>query len=211
MEKKPFPLPSSTWTSKWSRGEPPSSGSVKLTNLAIRSPALFRYASARLPVRLATAASLLIAVTATVTGRMATRAPADTRPDALAAGGGESVAAAGGTGWFTLKGTFKIAGAAPAPVEDERQRHVLLRGQARKEVEELEDEADGAAAVPGQAVLVEGGATTVRVVNTTDDDKVVSIPGRHGWLVDLRGRPLQPFETSFPLAPWSIATVRLAP
>jgi len=61
------------------------------------------------------------------------------------------------------------------------------------------------------AVLVEGGATTVRVVNTTDDAKVVSIPGRHGWLVDLRGRPVEPFEASFPLAPWSIATARLAP
>jgi hypothetical protein len=30
-----------------------------------------------------------------------------------------------------------------------------------------------------------------------------------GWLVDLIGRPLEPFEGGFPLRPGGIATVRL--
>ena len=38
---------------------------------------------------------------------------------------------------------------------------------------------------------------------------VVSIPGRSGWLVDLRGYPLEPFEGSFELRPFGIATARL--
>ena len=37
----------------------------------------------------------------------------------------------------------------------------------------------------------------------------VTIDGRAGWLVDLRGRPVQPFEGSFDLTPWQIATVNL--
>ncbi len=32
-----------------------------------------------------------------------------------------------------------------------------------------------------------------------------------GWLVDLRGRPLEPFDGAFELAPWRIATALIAP
>ena len=53
------------------------------------------------------------------------------------------------------------------------------------------------------------GALEVRVFNPADDEATVSMPGRSGWLVDLRGRPLSPFEGSFPLRPHGIATVRL--
>jgi hypothetical protein len=38
---------------------------------------------------------------------------------------------------------------------------------------------------------------------------VVSIDGRSGWLVDLRGRALEPFAGSFELGPWRIATAVL--
>ena len=38
---------------------------------------------------------------------------------------------------------------------------------------------------------------------------VVSFPGRAGWLVDLRGYPLEAFEGSFELRPFGIATARL--
>ena len=38
----------------------------------------------------------------------------------------------------------------------------------------------------------------------------VDFGARSGWLVDLRGRPLSPFDSSFPLRPWGIATVHLA-
>ena len=60
------------------------------------------------------------------------------------------------------------------------------------------------------AVLREPGGLTVRVFNPTDDETVVEIPGRRGWLIDLRGRALEPFEGSFPLRPHGIATAQLA-
>jgi Glycosyl hydrolases family 38 N-terminal domain/Glycosyl hydrolases family 38 C-terminal domain/Alpha mannosidase middle domain len=60
------------------------------------------------------------------------------------------------------------------------------------------------------AVVRDGGALTVRVVNPRDEATTVAIEGRRGWLVDLRGRPLEPFEQSFSLRPWGIATAALA-
>jgi mannosylglycerate hydrolase len=53
------------------------------------------------------------------------------------------------------------------------------------------------------------GALEVRVFNPTDDDVTVDLPGRTGWLVDLRGRPVAPFEGSFPLRPHGIVTAQL--
>ena len=56
----------------------------------------------------------------------------------------------------------------------------------------------------------QAGALEVRVFNPTDDaDDRVTLPGCAGWLVDLRGRPVAPFEGSFPLRPHGIATARL--
>jgi hypothetical protein len=49
----------------------------------------------------------------------------------------------------------------------------------------------------------------VRVFNPTDAATTVHLGGRTGWLVDLRGRPLEPFTGAFPLGPWQIATARL--
>jgi alpha-mannosidase len=60
------------------------------------------------------------------------------------------------------------------------------------------------------AVRRERGHLVVRVFNPTSEPTTVRIPGRRGWLVDLRGRPLEPFEGSFELAPWRIATAQLA-
>jgi alpha-mannosidase len=60
------------------------------------------------------------------------------------------------------------------------------------------------------AVRREGGTLEVRVFNPTDGDTTVDLDGRTGWLVDLRGRPLGPFDGSFPLGPWQIATARLS-
>ncbi|MBV9040634.1 MAG: hypothetical protein JOZ68_06500, partial [Acidimicrobiia bacterium] len=59
------------------------------------------------------------------------------------------------------------------------------------------------------AVMRRGGELEVRVFNPTDDDTVVSIDGRTGWLIDLRGRPIEPFDGGFPLRAWGIATARL--
>ena len=71
----------------------------------------------------------------------------------------------------------------------------------------------------GQELSVEGaevsalrrapGGLELRVFNPTDAATTVRIAGRRGWLVDLRGRPLEPFEGGFELSPWRIATLRL--
>jgi mannosylglycerate hydrolase len=59
------------------------------------------------------------------------------------------------------------------------------------------------------AVRREAGALEVRVFNPTDSPTVVTIEGRSGWLVDLRGRPISPFEGRFDLRPHGIATIRI--
>ena len=50
----------------------------------------------------------------------------------------------------------------------------------------------------------------VRVFNPTPAETEVRIEGRRGWLVDLRGRPVEPFDGRFRLRPWAIATAHLA-
>ena len=59
------------------------------------------------------------------------------------------------------------------------------------------------------ALRREGGRVEVRLFNPRDQVTTVEIVGRSGWLVDLRGRPLAPFEGSFELRPQGIVTVRL--
>jgi len=59
------------------------------------------------------------------------------------------------------------------------------------------------------AVRRVGGALEVRLFNPTDGEATVSIGGRSGWLVDLRGRPLNLVDGSFALRPFGIATLRL--
>lgn len=71
----------------------------------------------------------------------------------------------------------------------------------------------------GQELSVEGakvsalrrapGGLEVRVFNPSDAESTVRIDGRQGWVVDLRGRPLEPFEGRLALPPWRIATLRL--
>jgi alpha-mannosidase len=61
------------------------------------------------------------------------------------------------------------------------------------------------------ALRREGGVLEVRVFNPTDETSTVSIAGRSGWLVDLRGYPERAFEGSFELRPFGIATARLYP
>jgi mannosylglycerate hydrolase len=60
------------------------------------------------------------------------------------------------------------------------------------------------------SVVREGDALVVRVFNPSDEPADVTVEGRRGWQVDLRGRPVSPFEGSFRLRPWGIATVSLA-
>ena len=59
------------------------------------------------------------------------------------------------------------------------------------------------------AVVRRAGALEVRVFNPSDDATTVGLSGRSGWLMDQRGRPLEPFEDGFALRPWGIATARI--
>jgi len=60
------------------------------------------------------------------------------------------------------------------------------------------------------AVVREGDGLVVRVFNPAAEAATVTIEGRRGWLVDLRGRPLAPFEGSFELPSYGIASAALA-
>ncbi|HEX3947467.1 MAG TPA: hypothetical protein VHW47_07155, partial [Acidimicrobiales bacterium] len=59
------------------------------------------------------------------------------------------------------------------------------------------------------AVRREAGLLELRVFNPTAEEVVVTTGTRSGWLVDLRGRPLERFEGSFALRAHGIATARL--
>jgi hypothetical protein len=73
----------------------------------------------------------------------------------------------------------------------------------------------------GQALAVHGaevsalrrtpsGALELRVFNPTPDTTTVTVEGRAGWLVDLRGRPIEAFAEHFDLGPSQIATAVLS-
>jgi len=59
------------------------------------------------------------------------------------------------------------------------------------------------------AVRRQAGQLEVRVFNPEPTATQVELPGRSGWLVDLRGRPIVPFEGTFELRAQGIATARL--
>jgi hypothetical protein len=59
------------------------------------------------------------------------------------------------------------------------------------------------------AVRREAGALEVRVFNPSDSPTQVTIEDRSGWLVDLRGAPISPFEGRFELRAHGIATARI--
>jgi len=71
----------------------------------------------------------------------------------------------------------------------------------------------------GQVLRVEGaevsslrrvaGRLELRVYNPYDEAATVVLDGRSGWLTDLRGRALEPFNGSFDLSPHRIATAVL--
>jgi hypothetical protein len=56
-----------------------------------------------------------------------------------------------------------------------------------------------------------GPSLELRVFNPTDEATIVRVEGRNGWLVDLRGRPVEAWDGEFALRPWGIATARFGP
>jgi mannosylglycerate hydrolase len=59
------------------------------------------------------------------------------------------------------------------------------------------------------ALRREAGALEIRVYNPTEAAATVRLATAAGWLVDLRGRPLEPFEGGFVLRPFGFATARV--
>jgi hypothetical protein len=59
------------------------------------------------------------------------------------------------------------------------------------------------------AVRRHPGGLEVRVFNPTSDYTTVTVEGRWGWVVDLRGRPVELFEGHLDLRPWQIVTLHL--
>ena len=86
-------------------------------------------------------------------------------------------------------------------------------------MEVLASPGGGSRSPSGRALEVEGaevsavrrteGALELRVFNPRSEATTVSMPGARGWSVDLRGRPIEPFEDSLCLRAHGIATVRL--
>jgi hypothetical protein len=78
---------------------------------------------------------------------------------------------------------------------------------------------EGPGADEGQAMEITGaevssvqrvpGGIEVRMWNPSDAEATAAITDGVGWVVDLRGRPLRPFEGSTALKPWEIVTVRM--
>jgi hypothetical protein len=61
------------------------------------------------------------------------------------------------------------------------------------------------------ALLREAGSLVLRLFNPTDAPTTAAVDGRRGWTVDLRGRPLEPFEGTVELGPHGIISLRLDP
>ena len=59
------------------------------------------------------------------------------------------------------------------------------------------------------ALRRDSGGIELRVFNPSAEPTRVDLGDLSGWLVDLRGQPVEMFDGSFELAPWRIATVRL--
>ena len=59
------------------------------------------------------------------------------------------------------------------------------------------------------AITREAGALHVRLFNPGATATTATVEGRRGWVLDLRGRPVRPFEEHVALGPWEIATLAL--
>ncbi|MEY2425249.1 MAG: 2-O-(6-phospho-alpha-D-mannosyl)-D-glycerate hydrolase, partial [Actinomycetota bacterium] len=78
---------------------------------------------------------------------------------------------------------------------------------------------DGPGRDSGQALSVEGaevsslqrvpGGVELRLWNPSDEPTVATVADGVGWVVDLRGRPIRPFEGIATLGAWEILTVRM--
>ena len=108
-------------------------------------------------------------------------------------------------------GARPIATARPTPSPFRSSGRVTTRGEPSRPSVGNMLSVDGAEV---SAVLRVPGGLVLRVFRTAADEGPVTIehdgaPAR-GFVVDLRGRPVAPFEHELALNPWQIATVQLS-
>ena len=138
---------------------------------------------------------------------MLSQGPMTTRP--LPAGPEDPLEGPQMQGRITVRYAVQVGGDDPyALVDDAFVPLQIATGEGRGDV-----------AASGQVLSVTGaevsalhrdtGALVLRVFNPTDEATTVTVDGRRGWTVDLRGRPIAPFEGHVDLAPQAIATLRL--
>jgi hypothetical protein len=138
---------------------------------------------------------------------MLSQGPMTTRP--LPAGPEDPLEGPQMQGRTTVRYAVQVGGDDPyALVDDAFVPLPIATGEGRGEVAP----SGQVLAVSGaevSALLREAGALVVRVFNPTDQPTTVAVDGRRGWTVDLRGRPIAPFEGTVDLAPHAIATLRV--
>jgi hypothetical protein len=140
---------------------------------------------------------------------MLSQGPMATRP--LPAGPLTSMEGPQSQGPAEARFALHLGGRSPFAVADDAIRpHLVTRGGGTGAPGTTTGQALSVIGAEVSAVLREAGQLHVRVFNPTAASTSVVIEGRRGWLVDLRGRPLAPFEGTFELTPWQVATAVLA-
>ncbi len=135
------------------------------------------------------------------------RGPMATRP--VPAGPTIAAPAAQMPGRQQLRYALHVGGRDPYAVADDAFLPMLV---ARPRGGPADADEGSALTITGaevSAVIRTDGRLTVRVFNPTDAPTTVTLEGRRGWLVDLRTRPIEPFEETFALRPHGIATAVL--
>jgi mannosylglycerate hydrolase len=144
------------------------------------------------------------------------RGPMATRP--LPAGPGTLVEGPQMIGHHRVRYALQIGDADPYALVDDAFLPLLVADPAR--IRGMADVDPASADDEGRALDVRGaevssvrcvgaGALEVRAWNASDEARDLEIVGRTGWLTDLRGAPVQPFDGRAQLGPWRIATVVL--
>ncbi len=97
-----------------------------------------------------------------------------------------------------------------ALVDDVQLPLLVTRGGGPGATGALSGQALDVSGAEVSAIVREAGVLQVRLFNPSPHPATARIDGRRGWVVDLRGRRVRPFEDTIALGPWEIATAALA-
>jgi alpha-mannosidase len=184
----------------------PSRRFVQAGGLTVAHEGLLEYELVDLDSHAATAGTL--AVTLLRCTGMLSQGPMATRP--LPAGPLTPMEGPQSQGPVTARFAVHLGGRDPYEVADDALVPLLVtRGGGRDASRPATGSALSIHGAEVSAVVRDAGGVRVRLFNPASSPTTVTIADRHGWLVDLRGRPQAPFEGTFELAPWQIVTAAL--